>query len=52
MFNCIVKSCAANVIIFIFHVRVERLHVKMFIERINFIQYGKPLRSFSQAVFL
>lgn len=51
MFYRIVYCCPANPVLFVFHVDVQRLHIKVIVDGINFIKYGKPLRCFSESLF-
>lgn len=51
MFDSIVNSGTADPVLFVFHVDVERFHIKMIIDGINFIEYGKPFRCFPETLF-
>jgi hypothetical protein len=45
----IVNGGTAYTVLFIFHSKMQFLCIEMFINRIYFIQYGKPLRCFAAA---
>ncbi len=48
----IVKRRPTYAVIFILHFDVERLYIKVAFIGVNFIEYGKPFRSFTVAVLL
>ena len=49
--DCIVNSCTAYTVLFTFHPKVKLLCIEVLVNRIHFIQYGKPLRCFAAAAF-
>ena len=51
-FNGVVKRCAGNTVIVVFHFDIERFDIKMTVVGINFCEYGKALRSFAVAILL
>src|SRR5258706_14713818 len=52
VFYRVVNSSTAHTVLFIFHAKMQLLCIKMFIIRIYFIQYGKPLRCFAALALL
>ena len=48
----IVQRCAAHTVIFVFHVYVQRLNIKMVVVVINFLKNRIAFRGFSVSFFL
>jgi hypothetical protein len=47
-FQCVINGGPANAVFFIFHVDIQRFHIKMIAPRINFFEYGKTLGRFPE----
>ena len=48
--NGIIQCSATHTILFVFHLHIERLYIKVSLEAVDFIQNGKALRGFPVAV--
>ena len=46
----VVKRCARNPVLLVFHAQIQRLNIKMPLNLINLMQNSKTLRSFSMLV--
>src|SRR5690606_1288594 len=51
-FYCIIKCRAAHAIIFVLHIYVKRLNIKMVVVVINFLKNGVAFRRFTVSFFL
>jgi hypothetical protein len=50
MFNRVVDGSTAHSVLFILHVDVERFYIKMIVDGVDFIKYGKTFRGLPETL--